>query len=150
MNYAILAHAIKGDVRMLGATEFGEIAYQQEMAGKESKINFIQEHLETFLDEFDKVYNGFLEILNEWKMDDIALEVKTKCKHINHEEVKQRLKETVALIDGFEEEKAVEIIKELLDNNLETKQREILNEALIAIEQNYDADKAAELIGGIV
>ena len=46
--------------------------------------------------------------------------------------------------------KAVEIIKELLDNNLETKQREILNEALIAIEQNYDADKAAELIGGIV
>lgn len=150
MNYAILAHAIKGDVRMLGATEFGEIAYQQEMAGKESKINFIQEHLETFLDEFDKVYNGFLEILNEWKMDDIALEVKTKRKHINHEEVKQRLKETVALIDGFEEEKAVEIIKELLDNNLETKQREILNEALIAIEQNYDADKAAELIGGIV
>ena len=60
------------------------------------------------------------------------------------------MKETVALIDGFEEEKAVEIIKELLDNNLETKQRAILNEALIAIEQNYDADKAAELIGGIV
>ena len=76
--------------------------------------------------------------------------MKTKRKHINHEEVKQKLKETVALIDGFEEEKAVEIIKELLDNNLETKQREILNEALIAIEQNYDADKAAELIGGIV
>ena len=149
-HYAILAHAIKGDVRMLGATEFGEMAYRQEMAGKEAKIDFIQEHLEEFLDEFDKVNNGFLEILKEWKMDDDVLEVKTQGKEMSREEVKEKLKEVVALIDEFEEEKAVEIMRELLDNNLERKDTDSLKEALTAIEKDYDADKAAELIGGII
>ncbi len=149
-NFAILAHAIKGDVRMLGAIEFGEIAYQQEMAGKEAKIDFIREHLEEFLEEFDKVNNGILKILKDWKMDDEALEVKTQSKDMSHEEVKEKLKEIVSLIDEFEEEKAVEIMKELLNNNLERKDTDILNEALIAIEKDYDADKAAELIGGIL
>lgn len=149
-NYAILAHAIKGDVRMMGAVEFGEMAYQQEMAGKEDKIDFIKEHLEEFLDKFDKVNNGFAAILNEWRIDDEVFVIKTQREDMSREEVEEKLNEIIMLIDEFEEGKAVEIMKELLDNNLKGNDADVINEALTAIEKDYDADKAAELIGGIV
>lgn len=148
-NYAILVHAIKGDARMLGATRLGELAYEHEMAAKEGKIDFITEHLEAFFNEYHRVNNGLSEIMKEWTIPDTETKGKTITSTISKEEVKMKLEEVLTLIDDFEEEKAIVILKELLDNTLEEKASELIKEALTALEKDYDADKAAELIGGI-
>lgn len=41
-EYAILIHAIKGDARTLGAEDFGELAYDQELRAKEGNIQAIR------------------------------------------------------------------------------------------------------------
>ena len=87
--------------------------------------------------------------MKEWTIPDTETEGKTITSTISKEEIKVKLEEVLALIDDFEEEKAIVILKELLDNTLEEKASELIKDALTALEKDYDADKAAELIGGI-
>lgn len=53
-NYAILAHAMKSDAKYLGINSLAELSLAHEMAGKENRMDFIEEHYQELMDEVEK------------------------------------------------------------------------------------------------
>ena len=54
-NYAILAHTIKSTSKTLGANGLAELAFTQEMAGKEENEDIILMHHDQFAEEYDRM-----------------------------------------------------------------------------------------------
>lgn len=61
-NYSILAHTIKSTSKTLGANELSELAFTQEMAGKEENEDIIMMHHDAFSKEYDRM----LKMLNKY------------------------------------------------------------------------------------
>ncbi|MBQ9767115.1 MAG: response regulator [Lachnospiraceae bacterium] len=59
ISYVILAHAVKGDARMLGAPVLAEIAYEQEKMGKEGNLSFLRDRFGLFSAEYQRVAECF-------------------------------------------------------------------------------------------
>ncbi len=53
-NYAILAHAMKSDAKYLGIMTLADLALQHEMAGKENRMDYIEEHYQELMNEVEK------------------------------------------------------------------------------------------------
>ncbi len=51
-DYVIKVHALKSSARIIGAASFGEKAQQLENAGKSGDIDYIREHHEAFMEEY--------------------------------------------------------------------------------------------------
>ena len=54
-NYAIIAHALKGTAKMIGAEALSEHARQLELAAKESRGDFVSENNEAMIEEYNKL-----------------------------------------------------------------------------------------------
>ena len=54
-NYAIAVHALKSNCRTLGIVPFAQIAYDHEMKSKENDVNFVNEHFDELVNEYNKV-----------------------------------------------------------------------------------------------
>lgn len=54
-NYAILVHSLKSDCKYFGFKELTDIAYQHELASKESNINFVRTNYDKLVQEAKKV-----------------------------------------------------------------------------------------------
>ncbi|MCR5250237.1 MAG: response regulator [Lachnospiraceae bacterium] len=61
-NYAVIAHSIKGGSLSVGALDVAEKAYALERAGKREDLNYIWDHHEEMLEE----YNEILEMLKRY------------------------------------------------------------------------------------
>ena len=61
----------------------------------------------------------------------------------------EEIAEVVSFINAFETFKAVERMKEWLQNSLEPEQRKLIESALAAIEKEYDEDKAIEILTAV-
>lgn len=61
-NYAVVAHALKSDAKYAGMFDLAKIAYEHEMAGKEGRLDFAKENIETLIRETHKK----MEILNKY------------------------------------------------------------------------------------
>lgn len=59
-EYRIKVHAMKNNLKTIGATELGELAYKLELAGKNGDIACIKDNN----DEFLRRYNELMELLN--------------------------------------------------------------------------------------
>ena len=66
-NYAILVHSLKSDCKYFGFKELADIAYQHEMASKESNINFVRTNYEKLVNEAHKIRK----IVNDYFDDSI-------------------------------------------------------------------------------
>ncbi len=53
-NYAILVHAMKSDSKYLGVQKLADLSYQHEMASKENRIDFVEEHYQELIEEANK------------------------------------------------------------------------------------------------
>ena len=53
-NYAILAHAMKSDAKYLGISSLAELSLNHEMAGKENRMDYIEEHYSELKEEVEK------------------------------------------------------------------------------------------------
>ena len=53
-NYGILSHSIKSDSKYLGFVSLIDIALSNEMAGKESNKEFIDNNFDSFINEINK------------------------------------------------------------------------------------------------
>ena len=63
-DYAIDVHALKSDCKYLGFKKLAELSYDHEMKSKEDNANYINEHFNELMDEYDKVnsiINKYLE-----------------------------------------------------------------------------------------
>ena len=56
-NYAIQVHALKSDCKYLGFKELAEYSYQHEMKSKEGNAEYINEHFDELMDEYNKIYD---------------------------------------------------------------------------------------------
>ncbi len=53
-NYAILAHAMKSDAKYLGLNSLAELSYQHEMAGKENRVEFVNDNYQQLIEELNQ------------------------------------------------------------------------------------------------
>ena len=54
-DYTIKVHALKSSARIIGATEFSEMAKELEFAGKEDRIDYIREHHDGLMEYFGRL-----------------------------------------------------------------------------------------------
>ncbi|MCR4955377.1 MAG: response regulator [Lachnospiraceae bacterium] len=149
--YAIMVHGLKSNARTLGAAELGEIAYDEELKSKAGDAAYIQKHMPILEAEWAKVISGFDELFkltgNEDDADGTAeLQVEVTEGPLSEDEIFDRMLIVLACLEGFQEEEAVEAMKEFLSHPLEEKMREDLNNALSMVSQ-FDYDGAIQALG---
>ncbi len=144
-NYAILAHALKGNARMLGAAHLADIAFEHEKAGKADQLSFVQENWEELDQEWERIRTVFQEIYRHYRGDEpekYAVVETGEIVQITREE----LDEVAEWLDAFQTDKAVERLKEWLEQRLEPEMHQKIRDALLALEEEFDEDKAIEIL----
>ena len=56
-DYSIDVHAMKSDSKYLGFKKLAEISYEHEMKSKENDINYVLEHYDELLNEYNRIIN---------------------------------------------------------------------------------------------
>lgn len=145
-NYAIQVHALKGNARTLGAEQLADIAYDHEMQSKADEEDYIREHWEELKQAWENAMDIFEAIYKKYARESAQEEDVQEGNTL--ELPQERLDEMAALIDAFQTEDAVKQIKEWLNNPLQSGVRQLLKDVLSAIEDEFDEDKAMELLKG--
>ena len=145
-NYAIQVHALKGNARTLGADQLADIAYDHEMQSKADREDYISEHWEVLKQAWENALETFEAIYKKYACESTEEESVQEGNVL--ELPQERLDEMAALIDAFQTEDAVKQIKEWLKNPLQSDRRQLLKDVLSAIEDEFDEDKAIELLKG--
>ena len=151
-DYGIQVHALKGNAGTLGAESLADVAYEHEKQSKAGNLAYVEEHWDELVQRWDSALAGFEEFYRENGMEqdktpaaaDPATDDDGRAIQITPEEIA----EVVSLIDAFETQKAAERMKEWLQSALNPEQRMLIESALAAIEEEYDEDKAIEILTG--
>ena len=61
-NYAIEVHALKSDSKYLGFMSLADIAFEHEKKSKENDYDYIKDHFEELINEYEK----YKEIMNNY------------------------------------------------------------------------------------
>ena len=56
-DYSIDVHALKSDSKYLGFKKLAELAYDHELKSKEEDVNYINEHYEQLMEEYNRINN---------------------------------------------------------------------------------------------
>lgn len=143
-DYAILAHALKGNARTLGADKLADLAYEHEMQSKAGQEDYVAAHWE----ELEQVWAGTLDTLDGIYKEYAPAQEEEGL--LDNDEVlelpQERLDEMAALIDDFQTDEALGQIKEWLKSPLRQETRRRLTDVLAAIEDEFDEDKAIEIL----
>lgn len=146
-DYGILAHALKGNARMLGADRLADIAFSHEKAGKEGQLAYAREHWEELAEEWEKCRRSFDSLYHEYREDGPE-----KYAAVSGDETvdvpAEELEAIRKLLDEFQTPQATERIKSWLEKPLEPAVHQKLRDALLAIEEEFDEDKAIEILSG--
>ena len=146
-DYAIQVHGLKGNARTLGADALADMAYEHEMKSKAGDIAYIEAHWEELLTVWNHTLEGFREFYNSrcgengGKYDAVDSDGKELL-----ELSREDLEKTAALLDDFETEQAIEQLREWIGSPLEKEMHERIKEVLIALEDEFDEDKAIRLL----
>jgi signal transduction histidine kinase/DNA-binding response OmpR family regulator len=64
-DYSIDLHSIKSDSKYLGFKKLAELSYNHEIKSKENDVNYINQHYEEFMDEYNRIKN----VINKYLED---------------------------------------------------------------------------------
>ena len=146
-DYAVFVHGLKGNARMLGADKLADTAYEHEMKSKAGDIEYVKAHWDELIAVWNNTRDGFREFYGGYREID---EDKYGMVNDNSGGVlklsQSDLAEAVALLEDFETDKAIEKLKTWLGNPLEQSMHKRIKDALIALEDEFDEDKAMELL----
>lgn len=146
-EYAVLVHSLKGNARTLGADKLADIAYEHEMKSKAQDLDFVKSGWNELVDLWDTSLEGFQELYHHYRGDQEDKYRLVSAKDSDILELKESdLSEVVALIDDFETDKAVEQLKKWINSPLKPDVHEKIKNALIALEDEFDEDKAMLLL----
>lgn len=145
-DYAIWVHGLKGNARTLGADTLADTAFEHEKQSKAGNMNYVAGHWEELLDVWEKTLEGFQKFLriHGGEENDKYAPVNEGGELLNI--TKEDLVKAAALLEDFETQQAVELLKTWIDSSLEASMRERIKNALIAIEDDFDEDKAIEIL----
>lgn len=143
-DYAIWVHGLKGNARTLGADRLADAAYEHEMQSKADNISYVREHWEELLTVWDKTLDGFEMIYGRYGEEGSKYEAVSgnEMLHLSPDDLEQ----AAALLDDFDTENAIAMLKTWIQHPLEEKMHERIKNTLIALEDEFDEDKAIALL----
>lgn len=145
-DYAIWVHGLKGNARTLGADMLADMAFEHEKQSKAGNMEYVEEHWEELLLLWEKTLEGFQKYIDIYGGEETDKYGMAECDGEILRLTKQDFAEVADLLEDFETDKAVERLKAWLGSPLETSVRELIKNALIAIEDDFDEDRAIELL----
>ncbi|MBR4795932.1 MAG: response regulator [Lachnospiraceae bacterium] len=147
-NYAIFVHALKSNARTVGAFNLGEMAYVEEMQSKDGNIDFIKSDYENLFKEWDKAIEGF-KILMANNADEKADESEELPKEsmvlLEKDEYEEKLLMTMACIEEYQQDQAINLLKDLRIHLIPDDVKECVDAALDALDQ-FKYEEANEII----
>ena len=143
-DYAVFVHALKGNARTLGADRLADLAYEHEMHSKAGEEDYVTAHW----GELEQAWDAALEIFKDLYEKNAPAQEETDTLEGGAllELPQERLGELAALIDDFKTQEAVDQIREWLHRPLPQDMKRLLTDALAAIEDEFDDDKAIMLL----
>ena len=144
-NYGIQTHALKGNARMLGADQLADIAFEHEKAGKAGDLTYAKEHWEELTTEWETYRQRFDALYHEYRPE----EEEKYAAVSDGEEIEiaqEEIDQVVKWLDEFQTDQAVEQLKAWLASPLAPQMHEKIKNALLAIEEEFDEDKAMEIL----
>lgn len=140
--FEIKVHAIKSNLKMVGAIELSERAKDLEFAAKGSDADFIFANADQFIDDFTDLMTAM------GKIPEIASQKKRFRQLYNKEEMMEMLEKVLASMDCFEMELADETMKKLENFDYPEKLLQQI-ERLSGMVLNLDNDGARECVDRI-
>ena len=149
-DYRITVHALKGDAKMLGIARLGDLAYEHEKQSDAGNLAYVEEHWDELIECWDRALEGFEELYRESgreqeKAAAIAVPVTDEFDQ-TYEVMPEEIAEVISWLDEFETTKAEEKMKEWLLKPLNQEQRTLITNALSASEDEFDYEKAVEIL----
>lgn len=143
-DYAIWVHGLKGNARTLGADRLADVAYEHEMQSKADNISYVHEHWEELLTVWNKTLDGFEMVYGRYGEEKDKYEAVSgnEMLHLSPDDLEQ----AAALLDDFDTENAIAMLKNWIQHPLEEKMHERIKNTLIALEDEFDEDKAIALL----
>lgn len=146
-DYAILVHGLKGNARTLGADRLADMAFEHEKESKAGNAVYADDHFEELLDVWEHTLAGFETLLNDCGKEETDPYGAVAAGDGETVKLSESDLETVALLlDDFETQKAIEQLKEWIQKPLEQPMYERIKNVLTALEDEFDEDKAIELL----
>ena len=146
-DYAILVHGLKGNARTLGADRLADMAFEHEKESKAGNAVYADDHFEELLGVWEHTLVGFETLLNDCGKEETDPYGAVAVGDGETVKLSESDLETVALLlDDFETQKAIEQLKDWIQKPLEQPMYERIKNVLTALEDEFDEDKAIELL----
>ncbi|MCM1106029.1 MAG: response regulator [Blautia sp.] len=143
-DYAIWVHGLKGNARTLGADALADLAYEHEMQSKAGDLSYVQVHWDKLLAVWNRTLEGFHAYLDRCGRCDEKYDAAENGALL--ELSRDDLERAAALLDDFETEQAAGLLREWIKSPLEPDMHARIKGALIALEDEFDEDKAIALL----
>ncbi len=144
-DYAVLVHALKSNARMLGAGQLADIAYEHEKAGRDGQLSYVQEHWEELSLEWGRCRQSLEAFYHEYREDKEENYTVAEGEEI-YEIPADEMDEVLKWLDEFQTPQAIERMKEWLAKPLEPKMHDKVRNALRAVEEEFEEEKAISLL----
>lgn len=146
-DYAILVHGLKGNARTLGADRLADMAFEHEKESKAGNTAYADSHFEELLGVWGNTLAGFEKLLEDCGKEETDKYRAAAAGGGETVKLSESDLETVALLlDDFETQKAIEQLKDWIQKPLEEPMYERIRNVLTALEDEFDEDKAIELL----
>ena len=153
-DYAIRVHGLKGNARTLGAERLADAAFAHEKESKAGNAEYVNSHWEELLSIWEETLLGFQEYSNTYGKDENdkygAADGGYTASDSGGEDMlrltESDFEKAASYLDDFETDKAVAQLREWIGSPLEPAVRERIKNVLIALEDEFDEDKAIALL----
>lgn len=145
-DYAIWVHGLKGNARTLGADSLADTAFEHEKQSKAGNMEYVLKYWDELLSLWEKTLEGFTEYLDTYGSGETDKYDLTDEGGERLELSESELNKAAELLEDFETDKALELLKTWIASPLEPPMHELVKNVLIAIEDEFDEDKAIELL----
>lgn len=150
-GYAIIAHALKGNARNVGADELAEEAFELEKKSKAGRLEEVEVQspilfsmMQTLGENLDKYFSND----NQDTKEEAIEHVKAKTS-ISADEWKQKLRDLYGKLDDFDSEGAVESIRELKRYKVSEEDKKIIRMCEKAV-NDFAYDVAMEILESVL
>ena len=142
-EYAIRVHGLKGNARTIGADKLADIAYEHEMKSKADDIAYVEAHWDELVAVWEQTLEGFRQFRGG-SSDKYGIVAGADGEVLRLSQ--NDLEQIAALLDDFKTDEAIIQLKEWISSPLEAELHNLIKNALIALEDEYDEDKAIDLL----
>ena len=146
-DYAIRVHGLKGNARTLGAEQLADIAFEHEKQSKADNVEYVNSHFAQLLEVWENTLEGFEKYVEEQGGDEddgyVAADgIAGETLQLSESDFEK----AAAYLEEFETDRAIAQLREWIAAPLERSTHDYIKNILIALEDEFDEDKAIELL----